>query len=59
MALGYVMTLGITLDGKYVAAADASNATLVVIPITTTGFGAVASVLDQVAVPNNDQLLIQ
>ncbi len=56
--LGTVTTLGITLDGKYVVAGDRDNASLVVIPFDATGFGAPASALGGVAIPDNDQLLI-
>ena len=57
--LGTVTTLGITLDGKYVVAADQSNGALVVVPFTAAGFAAApASVIGSVAVPYNDQLLI-
>ena len=56
--LGYVPTLGITLDGKYVVAGDQDNSAIVVIPFDATGFGAPASVLGNVAIPYNDQLLI-
>lgn len=56
--LGTVTTLGITLDGKYVVAGDQDNRAIVVIPFDKTGFGAPASVLGGVAIPDNDQLLI-
>jgi fibronectin type 3 domain-containing protein len=58
VTLGVITTLGITLDGKYVAAGDATNKALVVLPLSATGFGTPASVLGNVAVPDNDQLLI-
>ncbi len=53
-----VTTLGITLDGKYVTAGDATHKALVVIPLSSTGFGAPASVLGNLAIPDNDQLLV-
>ena len=56
--LGTVRTLGITLDGKYVVACDSDNSALLVIPITTTGFSAPVGVLNNFAVPDNDQMLI-
>jgi fibronectin type 3 domain-containing protein len=58
VALGAINTLGITLDQKYVAAADSTNKALVVIPLSASGFGAPASVLGNLAIPDNDQLLI-
>ena len=53
-----VTTLGITLDGKYVTAGDSTHKALVVIPLSPTGFGAPASVLGNLAIPDNDQLLV-
>lgn len=53
-----VSTLGITLDGKYVAVCDAESSALLTIPITGTGFGAPVGEIDPIAVPDNDQLLI-
>ena len=59
VTMGYVYTLGITLDGKYVVAGDATNHALVVVPFTTAGFAtAPASALGSVTIPSNDQLLI-
>ena len=62
LTLGNVNTLGVTLDGKYVVICAAqpsySNGTLLVIPITSTGFLAPVGQLNGVAVPYNDQLLI-
>ena len=67
VTLGSIPTLGITLDGKYVIAADAGDLVnysvfhnaVVVIPFTASGFAtAPAAVLDKVAIPSNDQLLI-
>jgi hypothetical protein len=58
VTLGSITTLGITLDGKYVAAGDSTNKALVVIPLSATGFGSPASSLGNVAIPDNDQLLI-
>jgi len=56
--LGTVTTLGITLDGKYVAAGDSTHNALVVIPLSATGFGNPASALGSVAIPYNDQMLV-
>jgi hypothetical protein len=58
VTLGTVRTLGITLDGKYVVVCDYDNSALLVIPITTTGFTAPVGVLNNFAVPYNDQMLI-
>ena len=58
VTLGSISTLGITLDGKYVAAGDSTNKALVVIPLSATGFGTPASVLGNLAIPDNDQLLV-
>jgi hypothetical protein len=59
VTMGYVYTLGITLDGKYVVAGDSANKALVVIPFTSAGFAAApAATLGAVAIPDNDQLLI-
>ena len=58
VTMGTVTTLGITLDGKYVAVGDSTNKALVVVPLSPTGFGAPASALGSVAIPDNDQLLI-
>jgi fibronectin type 3 domain-containing protein len=53
-----VRTLGITLDGKYVAVCDYANSALLVIPVSSTGFGSPVGVLNDFAVPYNDQMLI-
>jgi hypothetical protein len=59
VTLGRVPTLGITLDGQYVVVGDQTNQALLVIPFTATGFAdAPATVLGDVAIPDNDQLLI-
>ena len=55
VTLGSVPTLGITLDGKYVLAADSSNAALLVIPFTFNGFApAPAAVLGNIGIPINN-----
>jgi len=56
--LGYVQTLGITLDGKYVVACDSNNSSLLVIPVSSTGFATPVGVLNNFAVPDNDQMLM-
>ena len=56
--LGEVKTLGVTLDGRYVVACDANNYALLVIPITAKGFGDPVGILTDIAVPDNDQLVI-
>jgi hypothetical protein len=61
--LGEVPTLGLTLDGKYVVVCAAngynySGGTLLVIPISATGFGAPVGQLNGIAVPNNDQMVM-
>jgi hypothetical protein len=58
VTLATVRTLGITLDGKYVVACDYDNSALLVIPITSTGFSSPVGVLNNFAVPYNDQMLI-
>jgi len=58
VTLGSISTLGITLDGKYVTAGDSTNKALVVLPLSATGIGAPASVLGNLAIPDNDQLLV-
>jgi fibronectin type 3 domain-containing protein len=59
VTLMYVTTLGITLDGKYVAAGDRFNNSLLVIPYNSAGFAASPStVISPLAIPDNDQLLI-
>jgi hypothetical protein len=58
VTLGYVRTLGITLDGKYVVVCDGNNDALLTIPISSTGFTAPIGVLNNFAVPYNDQMLI-
>lgn len=57
--LGFVSTLNITLDNKYVVAGDLYNRALVVVPFTAAGFAnAPAAALANIAVPYNDQLAI-
>jgi len=47
------------LDGKYVAAGDRFNNSLLVIPYNSAGFAASPStVISPLAIPDNDQLLI-
>jgi hypothetical protein len=58
-SLGYVRTLGITLDGKYVAACDDNGQALLVIPIAKNTFGATVGLLNSgIAIPYNDQMLM-
>lgn len=57
--LSGVNTLGVTLDGKYVAAADGWNSALLVIPIFNDTFGATVGLVNSgIAIPDNDQMLI-
>jgi fibronectin type 3 domain-containing protein len=56
--LSEVYTLGITLDGKYVAAGDASAQALVIVPFTPSGFATAPALAVPLAVGYNDQLLI-
>ena len=62
LSAGGVPTLGITLDGQYVVATTALPAaltgTLLTIPIQAGGLGAPVGVLNNVAVPDNDQILL-
>lgn len=65
VTMGYVPTLGVTLDGKFVVVCDAgpfsssvSSGSLLVIPINATGFGAPVGILNGIAVPYNDQMVI-
>ena len=59
-ALGLILTLGLTLDGKYVVAitGNGASASLLVIPIGPNGLGAPVGQLDGIAPPSNDQILI-
>lgn len=58
VTLGEVTTLGITLDGKYVVVCDRTNSALLVAPISPTGVGAPVGIVGNIAVPDNDQMLI-
>jgi hypothetical protein len=62
VTIGTIATLGFTLDGKYVVAADMTNRALVVIPFTTAGFAAKpASAIGSVTISApllEDQLII-
>ena len=58
VSLSEVSTLAITLDGKYVAVCDEQNSALLVIPITSTGFGTPVGVITGIAVPSNDQMVV-
>lgn len=64
VTLGTIATLGITLDGKYAVVCDSgsysgsSSGSLLVIPITTTGFSTPVGILNGIAVPYNDQMVI-
>ena len=58
--LDFVPTLGITLDGRYVAAMTQNgNGTLLIIPIVPgQGFGMPVGELNGLEVPTNDQLIV-
>jgi len=58
VSLSLVSTLAITLDGKYVAACDEENSALLVIPITSSGFGTPVGVITGIAPPANDQMVV-
>jgi len=58
VSLSEVTTLGITLDGKYVAACDELNGALLTIPISSSGFGNPVGLITGIAVPFNDQMLM-
>lgn len=61
VTMGQINTLGITLDGNYVVVGDYTNKSLLVIPIdatTASGFKVPAGVLNNVAIPYNDQMVI-
>ena len=55
-------SLAITLDNKNVVVCSPqpsrSSGTLLVIPFTSAGFGAIAGQRNGVAIPSNDQVLI-
>jgi len=53
-----VSNVAFTLDGKYLVALDGSNISLVVIPVSASGYGAPASALSNVVSPFNDQIVI-
>ena len=68
-AMGTVSTVGVTLDGKYVVATDSgavsyggsSTGSLLVLPFDATnasGFGNPVGVLNGIAVPDNDQMVL-
>jgi hypothetical protein len=64
VTMGAIATLGITLEGKYAVVCDSgsypgsSSGSLLVIPITATGFSAPVGILNGIAVPSNDQMVI-
>lgn len=58
VTLGNVSTLGITLDGKYVAACDEFNGSLLTIPIAPSGFGTPVGILTGITCPANDQMVM-
>lgn len=64
VTLGAVATLGVTLDGKYAVLCDSglstgsSTGSLLVVPITATGFSAPVGILNNIAVPSNDQMVL-
>ena len=58
VTLGFITTLGITLDGNYVVVCDDTNSALLVIPIGATGLGPPVGILNGIAVPFNDQMVI-
>jgi fibronectin type 3 domain-containing protein len=51
------LSLAFTLDGKYLAVTDSYNEAVVLIPVTASGFGAVASVRGNIGTPSNDQII--
>jgi len=60
--LGLVTTLGFTLDGKYVVVGaqqpSAANGTVLLIPVSASGFGAPFAQATGISIPANDQILI-
>ncbi|MDA8171298.1 MAG: hypothetical protein M0Z48_05635 [Nitrospiraceae bacterium] len=58
VTLGRIMTLGITIDGKYAAVCDITNSALLVIPISSSGFGAPVGILPGISVPSSDEMMI-
>lgn len=60
--LGTVSTLAITLDGRYVVACASNNTSnggsLLVYPITASGFSTQVGQLDNIGIPGNDQILL-
>ncbi len=53
----YVRSVGITLDGKYVVAADIYGYQLVVLPLSATGFAAPVATLT-ITPPGDDELIV-
>ncbi|CCW35303.1 hypothetical protein CTKA_02612 [Chthonomonas calidirosea] len=60
--LGSITTLGFTLDGKYVVVGaqqpSAQNGTVLLIPVSASGFGTPFAQVNGVSIPANDQILI-
>ncbi len=58
VTLGQITTLGFTIDGKYVVVCDHTNGALLVIPVSSSGFGAPAGILPGLSVPASDNIMI-
>ncbi len=58
MTLGKITTLGFTVDGKYVVVCDYTNSSLLVIPVSASGFGEPAGILGGISVPWSDTMLV-
>jgi hypothetical protein len=68
VTMGWISTLGISLDGKYVLAGDLYNYSLLVIPFSASGFAAAPAAVygnptgytgaGYLAIPYNDQLIV-
>ncbi len=58
VTLGKITTLGFTVDGKYVVVCDYTNSALLVIPVSTSGFGTPAGILPGISAPWSDNMMV-
>ena len=59
VGFGSLTTVGFTLDGQYIVVGDYTNAAVVLVPFSSSGFGTTAAaVLGQINIPDGDQMLV-
>ena len=56
--MGRITSMAVTNDGKYAVVCDHTNDNLMVVPVSASGFGTPAGILNSIDVPTTDNMLI-